>query len=94
MPGSPPLHNFVLFVDFNQGTSPLIGVTAVQTGPASITVNWTPPTPLDGYIISYTNEDDSESGKGKKMREMVVLVLRALSSLEMICGFGRALPDS
>ena len=40
-------------------------MTAVQTGPTSITVTWTPPDPLGdttGYIIDYTNEDDSDSG--------------------------------
>ena len=40
-------------------------MTAVQTGPTSIRVTWTPPTPLGdttGYIISYTNDDDSDSG--------------------------------
>ena len=39
-------------------------MTAVQTGPTSIRVYWTPPTPLGdttGYIISY-KEDDSHSG--------------------------------
>ena len=44
--------------------SPPSDVTAVQTGPTSIRVTWTPPIPLDGitgYIIYYTNEDDSDS---------------------------------
>ena len=39
-------------------------MTAVQTGPTSITVIWTPPTPPDGitgYIISYTSDSDSDS---------------------------------
>ena len=47
------------------GASPPSDVTAVQTGLTSIRVTWTPPTPLGnttGYIISYTNEDDSDSG--------------------------------
>ena len=38
---------------------------AVQTGPTSITVTWTPPDPLDdvtGYRIDYTNEGGSSSG--------------------------------
>ena len=40
-------------------------MTAVQTGPTSIRVTWTPPTPLGdttGYIIYFTDEDDSDSG--------------------------------
>ena len=39
-------------------------VTAVQTGPTSITVTWTPPDPLDGitgYTISYTGGGSSGS---------------------------------
>ena len=39
-------------------------MTAVQDGPTSIRVTWTPLTPLGdttGYIISYTNDDDSHS---------------------------------
>ena len=43
---------------------PPSGVTAIQTGPTSITVTWTPPTPLDGitgYIIYYTSGSDSGS---------------------------------
>ena len=42
---------------FNSGPPPPTGVTAVQDGPTSITVTWTPPDPLDGttgYTISYT----------------------------------------
>ena len=41
-------------------TSPPTDLTAVQTGPTSIDVSWTPPTPLGdttGYIIYYTNDD-------------------------------------
>ncbi|CAI8037267.1 Kalirin, partial [Geodia barretti] len=41
-----------------EGPSPPSGVTAVQDGPTSITVTWTPPSPLGnttGYIISYTD---------------------------------------
>ena len=40
--------------------SPPTDLTAVQTGPTSIDVSWTPPTPLGdttGYIIYYTNDD-------------------------------------
>ena len=47
----------------NVDTSPPNDVTAVQAGPTSIDVSWTPPTPLGdttGYIIYYTN-DDSDS---------------------------------
>ena len=39
------------------GPPPPTGVTAVQDGPTSITVTWTPPDPLDGitgYTISFT----------------------------------------
>ena len=39
------------------GPQPPTGVTAVQTGPTSIIVTWTPPDPLDGitgYTISFT----------------------------------------
>ena len=45
--------------------SPPTDLTAVQTGPTSIDVSWTPPTPLGdttGYIIYYTNDDSSHSG--------------------------------
>ena len=41
----------------NLGSPPPTGVTAVQDGPTSITVTWTPPDPLDGitgYRISFT----------------------------------------
>ena len=37
-------------------------MTAVQTGPSSIRVTWTTPTPLGdttGYIISYASDSDS-----------------------------------
>ncbi|CAI8054763.1 Receptor-type tyrosine-protein phosphatase F, partial [Geodia barretti] len=47
-----------------EGTSPPTGVTAVQDGPTSITVTWTPPSPLDGitgYTISYTGGGSSGS---------------------------------
>ena len=39
-------------------------MTAVQDGPTSIRVSWTPPTPLGdttGYIIYYTNDDNTDS---------------------------------
>ena len=45
-------------------TSPPTDLTAVQTGPTSIDVSWTPPTPLGditGYIIYYTNDDNTDS---------------------------------
>ena len=44
--------------------SPPTNLTAVQTGPTSIDVSWTPPTPLGdttGYIIYYTNDDNTDS---------------------------------
>ena len=40
-------------------------MTAVQSGSTSIRVLWTPPTPLGdttGYIIYYTNDDNTDSG--------------------------------
>ena len=40
-------------------------MTAVQSGPTSIRVSWTPPTPLGnttGYIIYYTNDVINDSG--------------------------------
>ena len=43
---------------------PPTDLTAVQTGPTSIDVSWTPPTPLGdttGYIIYYTNDDNTDS---------------------------------
>ena len=62
----PGIHNTIISLTsyLPPGPSPPSDVAAVQTGPTSITVTWTPPTPLDGitgYIISYTNEDDSDS---------------------------------
>ena len=39
-------------------------VTAVQGGPTSIRVSWTPPSPLvgiTGYLISYTGGSNSDS---------------------------------
>ena len=38
-------------------------MTAVQTGPTSIDVSWTPPSPLGDttdYIIYYTNDDNTD----------------------------------
>ena len=47
---------------------PPTDVTAVQDGPTSITVTWTPPSPLDGitgYTISYTGDSSgSETVSG------------------------------
>ena len=56
-----PMAEDILF----PGASPPTNVAAVQTGPTSIRVTWTQPTPLDGitgYIISYTSDSDSGSG--------------------------------
>ena len=42
--------------------SPPTDLTAVQAGPTSIDVSWTPPTLLGdttGYIIYYTNDDNT-----------------------------------
>ena len=44
------------------GASPPSGVTAVQVGPTSIRVSWTPPSPLGGttgYRIYYTRAGGS-----------------------------------
>ena len=44
--------------------SPPTDLTAVQTGPTSIDVSWTPPTPLGdttGYIIYHTNDDNTDN---------------------------------
>ena len=46
------------------GASPPSGVTAVQDGPTSIRVSWTPPSPLgdtSGYRIYYTGGGSSDS---------------------------------
>ena len=46
------------------GASPPTDVTAVQDGPTSIRVTWTPPNPLDGitgYRISFTGGGSSGS---------------------------------
>ena len=43
------------------------GVTAFQNGPTSITVTWTPPSPLDGitgYRISFTGGNDVDIDGG------------------------------
>ena len=48
------------------GASPPSGVTAVR-GPTSITVTWTPPSPLGdttGYRISYTTGSDVDIDGG------------------------------
>ena len=45
---------------YSPGASP---PSAVQTGPTSIDVSWTPPSPLGdttGYIIYYTNDDNTD----------------------------------
>ena len=50
-------------MDFHHtGASPPSGVTAVQDGPTSIRVSWTPPSPLgdtSGYRIYYTGAGGS-----------------------------------
>ena len=50
-------------MDFHHtGASPPSGVTAVQDGPTSIRVSWTPPSPLgdtSGYRIYYTRAGGS-----------------------------------
>ena len=46
---------------FSLGASPPTDVTAVQDGPTSIIVTWTPPSPLGdttGYRISFTGGSD------------------------------------
>ena len=40
------------------GTSPPSGVTAVQDGPTSIRVSWTPSSDATGYMIYYDNNRD------------------------------------
>ena len=55
----------VIILYWSSGASPPSDVTAVQSGPTSIRVSWTPPTPLGdttGYIIDYTNDDNTDSG--------------------------------
>ena len=49
---------------FVPGASPPTDVTAVQDGPTSIRVTWTPPSPLGdttGYRISFTGGGSSDS---------------------------------
>ena len=46
------------------GATPPTDLTAVQTGPTSIDVSWTPPTLLGdttGYIIYYINDNNTDS---------------------------------
>ena len=53
---------FLLYI--NLGASPPTEVTAVQDGPTSIRVTWTPPSPLGdttGYKISFTGGGNSDS---------------------------------
>ncbi|CAI8013805.1 Receptor-type tyrosine-protein phosphatase F, partial [Geodia barretti] len=50
-----------------EGPPPPTDVTAVQDGPTSITVTWTPPDPLDGitgYRISFTGGSDVDIDGG------------------------------
>ena len=49
------------------GPPPPTGVTAVQDGPTSIRVTWTPPSPLGdttGYRISFTGGSDVDIDDG------------------------------
>ena len=49
-------------INFPPGASPPSGAMAVQDGPTSIRVTWTPPSPLEdttGYRISYTGGGSS-----------------------------------
>ena len=49
---------------YTAGPPPPTGVTAVQDGLTSLTVTWTPPSPLgdtNGYTISYTDGGGSSS---------------------------------
>ena len=55
-------HIFIHNICKHQGASPPSDVTAVQDGPTSIRVSWTPPSPLGdttGYRIHYTSVSDS-----------------------------------
>ena len=45
--------------NFSPGTSPPSDVTAVQDGPTSIIVSWTPSSDATGYRIHYTSVSDS-----------------------------------
>ena len=54
----------VLYLYWSPGATPPTDLTAVQAGPTSIDVSWTPPTSLGdttGYIIYYTNDDNTDS---------------------------------
>ena len=44
-----------LFCNNSPGTSPPSDVTAVQDGPTSIRVSWTPSSDATGYMIHYTS---------------------------------------
>ena len=50
--------NLFATVNIDIGTSPPSGVTAVQTGPTSIRVSWSPSSDATGYRIDY----DSSGG--------------------------------
>ncbi|CAI7990764.1 hypothetical protein GBAR_LOCUS543 [Geodia barretti] len=57
----------IVFVVSDQSPPPPTGVTAVQDGPTSITVTWTPPSPLEGttgYRISYATGSDVDIDGG------------------------------
>ena len=67
-----PVHKMLL----SPGASPPSDVMAVQTGPTSITVSWTPPDPLGditGYIISYTSDSVTVSGGSTDMETLTGL---------------------
>ena len=63
------------------GASPPSGVTAVQDGPTSIRVSWTPPSPLgdtSGYRIYYTiagGSSDSEDIDGGNTNRRTLMSL-------------------
>ena len=67
--------------------SPPTDLTAVQTGPTSIDVSWTPPTPLGdttGYIIYYTNDDNTDSVNVTTDNSSTVA--HTLTNLQNACG--------
>ena len=57
-------HVFLYVPEHSAGTSAPSGLTAVQDGPTSILVSWSPPDPLGdttGYRIDYTDGSSSDS---------------------------------
>ena len=51
----------MLAVNQNLGPEAPTGVTAVQDGPTSVTVSWSPSSDATGYTISYTGGGSSGS---------------------------------